>query len=226
VRAAEPCATAPERTVRIARSVLVTGGSGVRVAVPTRALVLVAGMPGAGKSTLLAALPPDPRVAVLDSDVQRAALRRALPGLRYRHYRWLVHLLHRLAVLRAACSAVPVVVVHLPATDPATRAVLARLAALTGRTAHLLWLHIDAADALRGQRERGRVVPHGSFSAHAARAASTTEALRDGPAGGWHEVRILDRAATAGGLRLVPGGGPPQRGVIGAGAPSVRPGPR
>jgi predicted kinase len=204
----------------------VNGGSGVRVVVPERALVLVAGMPGAGKSTLLAALPPDPRVAVLDSDAQRAALRRLLPGVRYRHYRWLVHLLHRLLVLRAACSAVPVVVVHLPATDPATRAVLARLAALTGRRAHLLWLHVDAADARRGQRERGRVVPPSSFSAHAARAATTTAALRNGPTGGWHEVRVLDRAATAGGLRLVPGGGPPQRGVIEAGAPSTRARPR
>lgn len=179
----------------------------VRIEVPGRALVLVAGMPGAGKSTLLAGLPPDPRVAVLDSDTQRAALRRALPGLRYRHYRWLVHLLHRLAVLRAACSAVPVVVVHLPATDPTTRAVLARLAARTGRAAHLLWLHVDAADARRGQRERGRVVSPGSFSAHAERAASTTAALREGPGGGWQEVRVLDRAATAGGLRLVPPAG-------------------
>lgn len=198
------------------------GGTGVRVAVPGRALVLVAGMPGAGKSTLLAALPPDPRVAVLDSDARRATLRGLFPGVAYRHYRWLVHLLHRLAVLWAALSGVPVVVVHLPATDPATRAVLARLAAVTGRTAHLLWLHVDPADARRGQRERGRVVPDGSFYAHAARAASASAALHDGPAGGWHEVRVLDRAATAGGLRLAHG----ERPMIDASAPPVWARPR
>ncbi|MBW0117099.1 AAA family ATPase [Pseudonocardia abyssalis] len=198
----------------------------MRVVLPGRALVLVAGMPGAGKSTLLASLPRDPQVAVLDSDTQRAAMRRLLPGVRYRYYRWLVHLLHRLAVLRAACSAVAVVVVHLPATDPTSRAVLARLAALTGRAAHLLWLHVDAADARRGQRTRGRVVSHGSFSAHAARAASTTAALRDGPAGGWTKVRILDRTAAAGGLRLVHGTCPPRRVVLDAGAPPRRARPR
>ncbi|MDN5932847.1 MAG: Zeta toxin, partial [Pseudonocardia sp.] len=151
-----------------------------------------------------------------DSDARRATLRGLFPCVAYRHYRWLVHLLHRLAVLWAALSGVPVVVVHLPATDPATRAVLARLAAVTGRTAHLLWLHIDPADARRGQRERGRVVPDGSFSAHAARAASASAALRDGPAGGWHEVRVLDRAATAGGLRLAHA----ERAAVGASAPS------
>ncbi|MHA6784469.1 AAA family ATPase [Pseudonocardia saturnea] len=194
----------------------------MRVVLPERALVLVAGMPGAGKSTLLAALPPDPRVAVLDSDAQRAALRRLLPGVRYRHYRWLVHLLHRLAVLGAAFSAVPVVVVHLPATDPGTRAVVARLAALTGRSAHLLWLHVDAADALSGQCERGRVVPAGSFHTHAERAVATTRALGDGMREGWHEVRVLDRAATAGGLRLAHG----ERPMIDASAPPVRARPR
>lgn len=198
------------------------GGTGVLVAVPGRALVLVAGMPGAGKSTLLAGLPPDPRVAVLDSDAQRATLRGRFPGVAYRHYRWLVHLLHRLAVLWAALSAVPVVVVHLPATDPTTRAVLAWLASMTGRTAHLLWLHVDTDVALSGQRERGRVVPGGSFHAHAERAVATTRTLGDGVHEGWHEVRVLDRAATAGGLRLAHG----ERPMIDASAPPVRARPR
>ncbi len=180
----------------------------MRVELSCRALVLVAGMPGAGKSTLLAGLPVDARVVVLDSDVQRAALRRALPGVPYRSYRGLVHLLHRLAVVRAAVSRVPVVVAHLPATDPGTRAALARLAALTGRSAHLLWLHVEPADALRGQAVRGRVVPGRSFTRHAAAAARPP-----GPSPEWASVTVLDRARARAGLVLDP---PVQRTRVGA----------
>jgi predicted kinase len=117
----------------------------LRLHLPGRTLLLVAGMPGAGKSTLLGSLPRSPELVVLDSDEHRRALARLLPGIAYRRYRPLVHLLHRLAVVRAAWSATPTVVVHLPATDSSTRAVVALLARLTGRTAHLLWLHVDPA---------------------------------------------------------------------------------
>lgn len=168
----------------------------VRLALPDRALLLVAGMPGAGKSTLLAGLPPDERVSVHDSDGPRAALRRLLPGLPYGAYRWLVHLAHRAGVVAAALSRVPVVVVHLPATDPATRSAVARLAALTGRSAHLLWLDVDPEQARRGQRERGRLVPGRSFARHAAAAAQAPDGA------GWASTTRLDRAGAAGGLRL------------------------
>ncbi|MGH3565776.1 MAG: AAA family ATPase [Pseudonocardia sp.] len=191
----------PARTPRVAapRSPTVP----VRLVVPGRILLLVAGMPGAGKSTLVAGLPATPGVLVLDSDVQRGALRRALPDVPYRYYRPLVHLLHRLAVLRAAVSAVPTVVVHLPATGGVTRAVVALLATLTARVAHLLWLHVDAADALRSQSERGRIVPAASFAAHAERAVSTTALLLAGPPPkGWRSVTVLDRAGAGGGLCL------------------------
>lgn len=169
---------------------------GIDIAVRGRALLLVAGVPGAGKSTLLASLPPDPRVAVLDSDAQRAALRRALPRARYRHYRALVHMWHRAAVVVAAASAVPVVVVHLPATDPGTRAAVARLAALTGRSAHLVWFTVDPGEARRGQHERGRLVPDASFARHAAAAARTPDGH------GWASVTVTDRTRARGGLRL------------------------
>ena len=174
----------------------------MRLSLPGRTLLLVAGLPGAGKSTLLAGVAAGPDVVVLDSDVHRHRLRRALPGVPYRRYRPLVHLLHRIAVLRAALSGAPTVVVHLPATAAGTRAAVARLAALSGRSAHLLWLHADPADALRGQRERGRLVPAGSFAGHAGRAAETTRLLRAGDADGWCSVTVLDRASAAGGLVL------------------------
>lgn len=174
----------------------------MRLALPGRALLLVAGMPGAGKSTLLAGLPATEGLAVLDSERQRAALRPLARGVPYALQRPIVHLLHRTAVLTAALSSTPTVVVHLPATEPATRAAVARLAAVTGRTAHLLWLQVDAEEARRGQRERGRVVPEASFSAHARRAATTAAELICRPPPGWRSVTVLDRAAAGGGLRL------------------------
>lgn len=174
----------------------------MRLALPGRTLLLVAGIPGAGKSTLLAGLPDDPCRAVLDSETQRVALRRVAGVLPYAWYRPLVHLLHRLAVLAAAVSATPTVVVHLPATDRRTRAVVARLATVTRRGAHLLWMQVDPADARRSQCERGRVVPERSFAGHARRATSATTELLGGAAAGWSSVTVLDRAAARGGLRL------------------------
>jgi predicted kinase len=172
----------------------------VRLALPGRTLLLVAGMPGAGKSTLLSGLPRTPDVAVLDSDEHRAALARRLPGVAYRRYRPLVHLRHRLAVLRAACSATPTVVVHLPATGAGTRRAVALLAALTGRDAHLLWLHVDPREALAGQRERGRLVPSASFAGHARRAAAAVAGLGREP--GWRSRTVIDRAGARAGLVL------------------------
>jgi len=174
----------------------------IRLAVPGRTLVLVAGMPGAGKSTLLAGLPRRPDTVVLDSDEHRAALARRFPRLPYRRYRGLVHLRHRLAVVRAACSGAPTVVVHLPATSVVLRTVAAVLAALTGRAAHLLWLHVDPDEALRGQRQRGRLVPSASFAGHARRAVAAGEALRAGRAPGWRTVTVVDRTAARAGLVL------------------------
>jgi hypothetical protein len=165
----------------------------VRLRLPRRSLLLVAGMPGAGKSTLLAGL---------DSDTYRAALTRRLPALAYRRYRPLVHLVHRLALVRAALSAAPTVVVHLPATAASTRAAVALVAAVTGRVAHLLWLHVDPADALAAQHARGRVVPASSFAAHARRAAVTERQLRGTRPRGFRSMTVLARARARAGLVL------------------------
>ncbi|WP_345611059.1 AAA family ATPase [Pseudonocardia adelaidensis] len=175
----------------------------VRLALPGRTLLLVAGMPGAGKSTLLASLPAAAGLTVLDSEAQRAALRPVAGGVPYAWQRPVVHLMHRTAVVGAAVSATPTVVVHLPATQPRTRAAMARLAAATGRDAHLLWLQADAAEARRGQYARGRVVQEHSFCAHARRAERTAAELLGDPPPGWRSVTVVDRAAASGGLRLV-----------------------
>lgn len=201
----------------------------VRLAVPGRSLLLVAGMPGAGKSTLLASLPAAAGLTVLDSEVQRAALRPVAGGVPYGWQRPVVHLMHRTAVVGAAVSATPTVVVHLPATQPRTRAAMARLAAVTGREAHLLWLQADAAEARRGQYARGRVVQQASFCAHARRAERTAAELLGDPPPGWRSVTVVDRAAASGGLRLVtdpkpaPGLHTPRTGLT-QGRPCVKPG--
>jgi predicted kinase len=186
---------------RVGRGVT-TATPPVRLALPGRTLLLVAGMPGAGKSTLLASLPAADGLVVLDSEAQRAALRPLARGVPYALQRPVVHLLHRSAVVAAAVSATPTVVVHLPATQPGIRAVVARLAAATRREAHLLWLQADAGEARRAQYERGRVVPEASFSAHAQRAERTAAELLGDPPPGWRSVTVLDRASARGGLRL------------------------
>jgi hypothetical protein len=75
---------------------------------------------------------------------------------------------------------------------------------MTGRTAHLLWLHVDPDEALRGQRDRGRLIPSASFAGHVRRAAATTVALREGRAIGWRTVTVADRSAARAGLVLDP----------------------
>jgi hypothetical protein len=175
----------------------------VRLRLPGRSLVLVAGMPGAGKSTMLRSVRPRPGLVVLDSDAQRDALVRLAPRMPYARLRPLVHLLHRLAVVVAALGGAPTVVVHLPATAPRLRRATILLARLSRRAPHLVWFDVDPADALRGQRERGRVVEPGSFARHAERAEGVTERLRTGAlAEPWRTVTVLDRPTAARGLTL------------------------
>jgi hypothetical protein len=139
---------------------------------------------------------------VLDSDAHRVRLARRFPGVAYPRYRPLVHLLHRLAVVRAACSGVRTVVVHLPATAASTRAAVALLAAVSGRAAHLVWLHADPDEARRGQRDRGRVVPPRSFAGHARRGVATRRRLLRRRPPGFRGVTMLDRVSARAGLVL------------------------
>ena len=176
----------------------------VRLHVPGRTLVLVAGLPGAGKSTLLATLPPDDSTVVLDSEQARERLSRLLPeGTRYGAYRWAVHMMHRLAVIGAVLTGPDTVVVHLPSTTDGIRTAIRRLARLAGRDPHLLWVHAEPADALAGQHVRGRVVRPEAFAAHAARAGGVADRLRrEGPPPGWTSARVLDRSCAHRGLRM------------------------
>lgn len=175
----------------------------VRLHVPARSLVLVAGLPGAGKSTLLGTLRPDPTVVVLDSDAARHRVAARLPATTpYAGYRWAVHLLHRCSAVRAALAGPETVVVHLPATGERVRAAVLALARWSGREAHLLWVHAEPSEALAGQHGRGRVVRGKAFSWHAARAGHVAASLRSGPPEGWASARVVDRACARRGLAL------------------------
>ncbi len=170
-------------------------------------MVLVAGLPGAGKSTLLSAVSvrtPNRGYVVLDADsvreVWRARLPRALP---YRGYRPLIHFWHRVRIVAALIGGPAIVVVHLPATSPATRVWIATLATITRRQAHLLWLDATPAQARRGQADRGRTVAARSFRRHVARGATVAARLHAGQRPrGWASACLVPRDQARCGLCL------------------------
>ncbi|MEQ3554833.1 AAA family ATPase [Pseudonocardia nematodicida] len=178
-------------------------GGGVRLVLPGRTLLLVAGLPGAGKSTLLQSLDAPAGTRLLDSGAVRTRLARLLPpGTPYPAYRWLTHLLHRSAVVAACLGPADTVIVHLPATSARVRTAVRLLARACGRAPHLLWLDVPPDLALRGQRARGRVVRTRPFARHAARAEGVGSRVRDGRERGWASVRSTDRSGARRGLVL------------------------
>ncbi|MCE0768171.1 ATP-binding protein [Pseudonocardia kujensis] len=186
---------------------LAAGGAAapVRLSVPGRALVLVAGVPGAGKSTLLRRMPQRPGLRVFDSETQRDLLTRVLPGVPYPRIRALVHFLHRVAAVLAATGSARVVVVHLPATSTRLRRLVRGLARLTGRAAYLVWIDAAPEEALRGQADRGRVIQSRSFARHVRRADGVAAAIRAGTLGEpWARTISLDRPTAARGLAVAP----------------------
>jgi predicted kinase len=165
---------------------------------PTRSLVVVAGIPGAGKSTLLHRLYPGGRrhpVVVCDPERIRVRWERLLRGRRgYRLWRPVVYLEHYTRLLVALLGRRPVVL-HDTATRRWARRGLARAARLTGRTPHLLWLDVSYAESVDGQQRRGRFVPRASLARHwrrASRLRVKLEARRR--TGGFASTILLNRA--------------------------------
>lgn len=158
-----------------------------------RDMLVVAGLPGAGKTTMLDHAAPG--LVVLDSDQVRTRLAAAVPAVPYRCYRPVVHAWHRARVVRSALARGPIVV-HEPSTRASTRALLALVGALSGRPVRLLFLDVTAAQALAGQRSRGRVVRRRSFARHVRRVGRWRAGLlAERVPAGWSSVQVIDRAA-------------------------------
>ncbi|WP_072476850.1 hypothetical protein [Amycolatopsis australiensis] len=133
---------------------------------------------------------------VPDSAQVRARLAAVVPSVPYRWYRPVVHAWHRLRVAGRALAADGPIVVHEPSTRASTRALLAVVGAPSGRPVRLLFLDATPAEALAGQRSRGRLVRPRSFARHVRRAGRWREELLDGRVPvGWRSVRVIDRAA-------------------------------
>jgi hypothetical protein len=159
-----------------------------------RDLLVVAGLPGAGKTTMLRHAAEG--LPVLDSDQVRARLATVLPeAVPYRWYRPLVHAGHRLRIVGRAIACDGPLVVHEPSTRASTRALLALVGALAGRSMRLLFVDATAEQALEGQRSRGRMVRPRSFERHVRRTGKwRAELLADQVPPGWRSVQVVDRA--------------------------------
>jgi predicted kinase len=166
-----------------------------------RDMLVVAGLPGAGKTTMLRHAATG--LPVLDSDQVRSRLAAAIPAVPYRCYRPVVHTWHRLRIVSRALAADGPIVVHEPSTRASTRALLALVGRVTGRSVRLLFLDVTAEQALAGQRSRGRLVRPRSFARHVRRAGKwREELLAEQVPPGWESVQVVDRAR-AGRTRLV-----------------------
>lgn len=173
--------------------------------------VLVGGVPGAGKTTALAtvaALLPD--VRIVDPERHRSAFAAALPGIPYRAYRPLIHVIHAATVLCLLLGGPGrlrgrALVVHEPGTRPARNTFLAGLARARGWQPMLFVVDVTCTAALAGQHARGRVLHEGSFNGHWARWSSQRPALVDATArhatlGRWQRVVLVDREDAASAL--------------------------
>ncbi|MET9615542.1 AAA family ATPase [Kitasatospora indigofera] len=131
---------------------------------PADAVVVISGLPGSGKSTLLrrwsAGAPViDPRDVHLACE---AVMPARLPYAVYRPWARLVH-------FRRLCTALArggPLLVHDCGSRPWLRRWLAAGAARRGRELHLVLLDLSPADALAGQRERGRWASRRVFARH------------------------------------------------------------
>ncbi|AEH08637.1 AAA family ATPase [Candidatus Protofrankia datiscae] len=172
---------------------------------PTGTVLIVAGIPGAGKSTLIRRVfggSTDPRTQawgtgplVLDSADIRTALRARLGRrLPYRLYRPAVHVAHYARIAGMTLRRGESLVVHECGTRRWARRAITGLARLRHRPVHLILIDTPSADALAGQRARGRSVRSRAFRRH----ERSWARLRDAdPAAlyreGWSSIRVLDR---------------------------------
>lgn len=140
---------------------------GAVLLVPAASLVMLAGLPGAGKTTLLRTLTRNRQPAAmvtLDSE-DVAILMRPLP-VPYRVLRPVVHAVHIVRVVRAAATPAACVLATDPMSSPVRRLVLYFAARLTGRSLDLVVVDATLAEAVDGQRRRGRALGRHRMARH------------------------------------------------------------
>jgi predicted kinase len=172
------------------------------------AVVVVAGVPGAGKTTLIDRAVDRTRAVVLDTDDRRREGRAS----RWKTVRVAGHYRRILTAVLLRRS-IPVVV-HSRGTTAFARRLVAALARLRNRPAHLVLLVAAADEAADGQLRRGRTIPPGEMDAHIERFAGLVAghgavARREG----WASVTVLDREGAAEVRRIGP---PAARRAVGA----------
>ncbi len=165
---------------------------------PGGVLVVLAGLPGSGKTTLLRRLTAAaPRgVTAVDSEHVADRLRAAGVGVPYRLLRPVVHLAHRVRVLREVGGDAPVVVLTDPWTSSAWRAAVLRAARRAGRSVRVVLIDVPVEVAVRGQQERGRRISARRMRRHAAR--WTALLATPGHAGTGEAVTVVDRDRATG----------------------------
>jgi predicted kinase len=134
-------------------------------------LVVIGGLPGSGKTTLLRRLAPDgpPGTDWLDSEQVSLRLRRAGVRLPYALLRPVVHLWHRVRVLRRVAGSAPVVVLTDPWTSRPWRAAVLGAARRGRRATRVVLIDTPREVADAGQRARGRRLSAAAMRRHAAR---------------------------------------------------------
>jgi hypothetical protein len=162
----------------------------VQLTYPPEAVVVVAGVPGAGKTTLIRRAVDPAAVRVVDTEDRRDA---GEAGGSSRLYAG-----HYARILAALAGRRPVVV-HSRGTRGALRRMIALLAALRGRPAHLILLDVDRETAEASQRRRGRTVGRREMSRQVSRwRRLVTDRAEDRLAReGWASVVVLDRGQAA-----------------------------
>jgi predicted kinase len=174
----------------------IAAGGARRNGVPQGVLVVVGGLPGSGKTTLLRRLlaERDPGVVGLDSEDVAARLQAVAPSVPYRLVRPLVHVWHRVRVLRAVAGPAAVVVLTDPWTRPWWRAAVLAATRRAGRPVRLVLLDASREVAESGQTARGRAIPARSMRRHAIRWRTLLRSVA-GPDGGAGPaaVTVVDR---------------------------------
>jgi AAA domain-containing protein len=151
----------------------------VQLTFPADAVVVVAGVPGAGKTTLIRRAVDRDGAWVVDTDDHRRGR--------------LLYVRHYSRIALAIAGRRPAVI-HSRGTHPAARRAIAALAAVRGRSAHLVMLDARRDEAEAGQRARGRTVAPAEMDRQVAR----WRRLMTRRPSGWASVVVLDRRRAEG----------------------------